>query len=240
MIIVRVVFLIFILISCLYSRDIYFSSGQQQVSLLELYSSEGCSSCPSAEDWINSFINYKGLWTHVVPIVFHVDYWNHLGWIDKFAKKEFTNRQYLHKKYNTVSFVYTPAFIHNAKEWKGWFNKQQLHLANKKAGELNASLNNNKLTVKYLPYINKNYSNYILNIAILGFNLKSHITNGENKNKKLIHNFVALTHNQYYSQNNTWNINLPKSTILSAKYALSIWITYPNSMIPLQATGGWI
>ena len=56
-----------------------FESGPAQVSLLELYTSEGCSSCPPAEAWMNSLKNKPGLWTAFVPVAFHVDYWNSLG-----------------------------------------------------------------------------------------------------------------------------------------------------------------
>ena len=51
-----------------------FESGPSKVPLLELFTSEGCSSCPPAERWMNKLIDDPRLWSEVVPIAFHVDY----------------------------------------------------------------------------------------------------------------------------------------------------------------------
>ncbi|MEI9998612.1 MAG: DUF1223 domain-containing protein [Verrucomicrobiota bacterium] len=58
----------------------------ETATLLELYSSEGCSSCPPAEAWVNGLKNSPALWRTLFPVVFHVDYWDGLGWPDRFAK----------------------------------------------------------------------------------------------------------------------------------------------------------
>ncbi len=70
-----------------------FESGDTQSSLIELFTSEGCSSCPPAEKWISALKSSSDLWKKTVPVAFHVDYWDHLGWRDRFAKPEFTARQ---------------------------------------------------------------------------------------------------------------------------------------------------
>ena len=70
-----------------------FQSGPQRVSLLEVYTSEGCSSCPPAESWLGEFKNQARLWKEIVPVAFHVDYWDGLGWKDRFAREEYTSRQ---------------------------------------------------------------------------------------------------------------------------------------------------
>ena len=71
-------------------RTFVAESLETKVALIELFSSEGCSSCPPAEAWIGSLKDDPGLWKHFVPVAFHVDYWNHLGWTDTFALPEFT------------------------------------------------------------------------------------------------------------------------------------------------------
>ena len=70
-----------------------FTSGAQQVAILELYTSEGCSSCPPAESWLNNLKASPDLWKHFVPVAFHVDYWNSLGWTDRWSSPEFSERQ---------------------------------------------------------------------------------------------------------------------------------------------------
>ena len=61
------------------------SSGEKRVTLVELYTSEGCSSCPPAEAWMNQLQDDPRLWREIVPVAFHVDYWDYIGWPDRFA-----------------------------------------------------------------------------------------------------------------------------------------------------------
>src|ERR1700677_1386741 len=68
-------------------------SSPLQQNLVELYSSEGCSSCPPAESWGGSLRQDSGLWKKFVPVEFHVNYWDDLGWKDPYASNEFTDRQ---------------------------------------------------------------------------------------------------------------------------------------------------
>src|SRR5260370_2199922 len=75
------------------SEPMTFESGDMQTTLIELFTSEGCSSCPPADAWISQLKDSPDLWKRVVPVAFHVDYWDNLGWRDRFAKPEFTARQ---------------------------------------------------------------------------------------------------------------------------------------------------
>src|SRR4051794_39959317 len=73
--------------------EIVFESKPARAHLIELYTSEGCSSCPPAEEWMSGLKNEPRLWQDIVPIAFHVDYWDRLGWKDPFASKLWTERQ---------------------------------------------------------------------------------------------------------------------------------------------------
>jgi hypothetical protein len=88
-----------------------FNSGDKQVQLIELYTSEGCSSCPPADIFLTKFLDDPTLWKSRIPIAIHVDYWDYIGWKDRFASKENSARQRLHAKQGNVSQVYTPGFI---------------------------------------------------------------------------------------------------------------------------------
>src|SRR6516164_9572668 len=90
-----------------------FESGPAQVSLLELYTSEGCSSCPPAEAWLGELSRNPNLWRAVVPVSFHVDYWDNLGWKDGFSSREFTLRQRFYAASWGSESVYTPGFVLN-------------------------------------------------------------------------------------------------------------------------------
>lgn len=93
-----------------------FESGLNRMGLLKKYSSQDCSRCPLAKHWINGFENDERLWVEVVPVMFHVDYWDRLEWKDPFALFENTIRQYAHRKRGDVASVYTPGLVSNGKE----------------------------------------------------------------------------------------------------------------------------
>src|ERR1017187_9516853 len=65
-------------------------SGNKNVAVLELFTSQGCSSCPPADRLLGSYTSKE----NVIVLSFHIDYWNRLGWKDPFSSKEFTQRQY--------------------------------------------------------------------------------------------------------------------------------------------------
>ena len=67
-------------------------SPAHRVALVELYSSEGCNSCPPADNWLSQWKN-SGATQSIVPLALHVDYWNSLGWTDRFSQHRFTERQ---------------------------------------------------------------------------------------------------------------------------------------------------
>ena len=77
-----------------------------QTTLVEFFTLEGCSSCPSAEEWFASFGRFPDLWVRFVPVAFHVTYWDSLGWRDPFATSEFTGRQYAYAQRWGAGSVY--------------------------------------------------------------------------------------------------------------------------------------
>ena len=97
-----------------------FESGPQQTALIELYTSEGCSSCPPAEAWMSRLKNDPGLWKKFVPIAFHVDYWDRLGWRDRFSSQRWTERQLGYAALWRSDSVYTPAVVRNGSELRNW------------------------------------------------------------------------------------------------------------------------
>ena len=75
-----------------FGENLNFISSDQQTTLIELYSSEGCSSCPPADQFLSQFSNSNDLWNQYIPVAFHVDYWDYIGWKDAFASADFSNR----------------------------------------------------------------------------------------------------------------------------------------------------
>lgn len=84
------------------------------VAIVELFTSEGCSSCPPADDLLATLVDEAAKQgTHVYPLSFHVDYWDNLGWADRFASAAFSQRQRAYASLAASRQVYTPQMIVN-------------------------------------------------------------------------------------------------------------------------------
>ena len=90
-------------------------SGATVPRVVELYTSEGCSSCPPADRWLSSLKAQPG----VITAAFHVDYWNGLGWPDRFSSPAFTERQQQGVGVNGARQAYTPQIVVNGRDWRG-------------------------------------------------------------------------------------------------------------------------
>ncbi len=91
-------------------------SGPQRVQLIELYTSEGCSSCPPADAWLRDLpVNPLR-----IAVAFHVDYWNDLGWNDRYSDERHTRRQHEIADKQLRRTVYTPEVHVDGREYKRW------------------------------------------------------------------------------------------------------------------------
>lgn len=95
-------------------------SGERTVALVELYTSEGCSSCPPADRWLAATFADAAASARAIPLAFHVDYWDRLGWKDRFATAAYTERQYAEMRANGERFVYTPQVLVQGRDHPGW------------------------------------------------------------------------------------------------------------------------
>jgi hypothetical protein len=91
-------------------------SAPAAATVVELYTSEGCSSCPPADRWLGTL----GGRADVVALGFHVDYWDGLGWKDRFASPAFTRRQSDSQRTSGARFSYTPQVIVDGRDWREW------------------------------------------------------------------------------------------------------------------------
>jgi hypothetical protein len=84
--------------------------------VVELYTSEGCSSCPPADRWLSGLKEQAANGRAVVQ-AFHVGYWDYIGWVDRFATPAYTARQRQVAAWNRLSGIYTPQLVRNGKDW---------------------------------------------------------------------------------------------------------------------------
>jgi hypothetical protein len=226
-----------------------FTSGPNHVALIELYTSEGCSSCPPAERWIAGRKNDTGLWRDYVPVAFHVDYWNRLGWTDRFSTRDFTQRQYALAEAWGSGSVYTPCFVRDGAEWQER-GARELRPSTAPAGTLAVVLDGAQVRAEFTSVAstvraNDRKDDFEIHVALLGVVLVSKVTAGENSGETLKQEFVALALSSHALMAEgavqRAEFALPPSSVKNAApRALAAWVTRRGKFESLQATGGWL
>jgi hypothetical protein len=230
------------------AEPLRFESGPSQVALIELYTSEGCSSCPPADRWLGCLRDKPGLWREFVPVEFHVDYWNGLGWRDRLSSRDYTDRQYAYASVWGNPSVYTPCFVRNGAEWKPQWGGPAA--AGGPGGSLSVEVaEDGRCRARYRPApgARAGAADYAVHVALLGGGVISRVTAGENDGATLGHEFVVLgTASGSLAPGAApgalqATVMLPRSEVAGLKRrAIAVWVTRRNELIPLQATGGWL
>jgi hypothetical protein len=212
-----------------------FASGPDRTSLVELYTSEGCSSCPPAERWLATLRDEPGLWRDFVPVAFHVDYWNRLGWPDRFSTREFTQREYAYAAAWASTSVYTPCLVRDGTEWRG---VRELKPTGEPAGRLTVRYDGATVQAEFSPASPHTGEAFEIHAAILGGGITSKVAAGENSGETLHHEFIALKLAQTPLGR---DLALAVPAVAGVgRHALAVWVTRQGDLTPLQATGGWI
>jgi hypothetical protein len=176
-------------------------SAATRVTVLELYTSEGCSSCPPADRWVSSLPARGFTPDRVILLAFHVDYWDQLGWPDRMAKAQFSARQRVQADRNRASVVYTPQLLLNGTDFRSSisdirFDERVTELNRLPAGA-DLFLRQRpvpsgvevELDIRFIqPVVAGGSRTYV---AITENGLQSAIRGGENRGKLLHHDFVV-------------------------------------------------
>lgn len=223
-------------------------SEKERPLLLEVYTSQGCSSCPPAEKWLNNFKSNEYeqvLWKKVIPINFHVDYWDYLGWSDPFADSRFTDRQWQYVQKKRAKQIATPGFIVDGKSWHGWFRGRDLPLDSvETTSKLMAIIANDNVEIKY-QQASESQPKLEANIVVLGFDQQTKVKKGENKGVLLEHDFVAIAYDKkrLKNKNNTYTntMEIPKAkNIYSKQQAIVVWVSEVGDPSPIQVVADWL
>lgn len=220
-----------------------FASGVARVDLIELYTSEGCSSCPPADRWLSRLSTNSDLWHRFVPIALHVDYWNDIGWRDRFSRPEYTRRQRNYAAHGHASAVYTPGVFRNGTEWREWIRDRSINPNDETVGNLIVEVDGDTAAVLFDPVIPVE-AGLEAHIALLAMDQKTVVTAGENNGRTLHHDFVAL--NVY-----TVSLQMRYDGFQAIERiagigqqpevrALAAWVTRQGQLTPLQAVGGYL
>ncbi len=211
-----------------------FTSGPQQVSLVELYTSEGCSSCPPAEEWLSGLRKNGDLGKTFVPIAFHVTYWNNLGWTDAASQNAFTERQRDYSATWGATSVYTPCFVRDGAEWHG---TRDLSPTMEKPGILTLSnTGDGQVKVTFEP---SKSGDYEVHLAGIGNGIETKVRAGENAGRTLRHDFVALSLQTAPLVDHRAVLTLPAlGKNPPPETGLVAWVTKRGELQPIQAVGG--
>ncbi len=222
-----------------------FVSGPTQTALVELYTSEGCSSCPPAEAWMSRLQGYPGLWKQFVPLAFHVDYWNYLGWRDRFSSPQWTTRQRHYGALWRSGSVYTPAVAVNGREMRNWSGLNPARPNEQKTGLLSARSSDGKtFVINFQPAPAAGRGSWQAHVALLACDIQSSIGGGENSGRKLKHDFVVLELRdgpmKAEGGSAQASLTMGGASEAGARKAVAVWVTAGDELTPVQATGGWL
>jgi len=228
----------------------HYQSSEQKNQLIELYTSQGCSSCPPAEHLLTNLVDSEQLWQRYFPIALHVNYWNYLGWSDTYSSAQANEYQQQHFKHSNTSNIYTPQFVVDGNEWRGFFRSAPLPtISNKLAGQLSLQLDDSSaMASMQFANISANIP-ALCHFALLSFDPHVEITAGENSGLSLSQDFAMLEiltersefKNDHYkcATSLTALPRLTQSLGVIKKYALFGWMASQTHR-PIQVTGGWL
>ena len=234
------------------AEPIVVNSGERRTAVVELYTSEGCSSCPPADRWLARLVETPADELQVLALSFHVDYWNYLGWRDRFSSADYTSRQRQLGTNNRQHTIYTPEFFVDGKEARGSGNiLDKIQQANAEQPPLPLQLT-----------VSRDAQGLLLEVAADGSlddplhhrylvfenELSSHVLRGENAGRKLGHQrvvrylspaLVLREHNRHRIDiDPDWNLgNVGVAVLVTSPGSLRYLDALQTSIAPLLAAG---
>ncbi|MEP6656455.1 MAG: DUF1223 domain-containing protein [Betaproteobacteria bacterium] len=175
------------------------ASGPATLPLVELFTSEGCSSCPPADRWLSkTFPLAAKASPEAAVLAFHVDYWDQLGWRDRFANAAYTQRQYAAMRANHARVVYTPQVLLQGRDrgiWQETSARKGLHAAAETAPRariaLDARHESGEVAIEVEATSLARSTKPVVMLALTESALGSEVRAGENAGVHLIHDHVV-------------------------------------------------
>ncbi len=204
-------------------------ASAQPPAVVELYTSEGCSSCPPADRWLSTL---KGR-SDVIALAFHVNYWDRLGWPDRFATPAITERQHLLAQSSGSSYVYTPQVMHNGRDMRQWSGASLSRLP---ASKVALTLKREGNTVS--ASVGASSGRLAGYWAVLEDGHSSRVKAGENAGETLKHDHVVTAYKPLDAWTagdaaKTFTLDLPAATAATRRVVFVV--TDAASQRPMQA-----
>ena len=214
-------------------------SAQTATQVVELYTSEGCNSCPPADKWLSRMTADPD----VVALAFHVDYWDRLGWKDRFASPTYTQRQAQQQSSNGARFSYTPQVVVNGQDRTDWSGIAAPLAARANAAapvELTLARDGERVTATIAPTAGapKRLAAYW---AVTEQNHVSAVKAGENEGVTLKHDYVVREYRQVGAWTATADVpetlvfDLPAATDAAHPRQVNLVVVNADNGRPVQA-----
>ncbi|MEM6717756.1 MAG: DUF1223 domain-containing protein [Bacteroidota bacterium] len=206
----------------------------QSAVVLELFTSQGCSSCPSADDLLGKVTETEKN-QNVFALSYHVDYWNYIGWKDPFSKKKYTERQRAYAQKFRDNQIYTPAVVVNGQEHFVGSNRSKMYAKIKeyknKVSSYAISLDAKKKTSNSFQFnytIDGNISNTKARIVLAIKERTTNVKRGENARRTLKNYNIVVDENylKEFKKTGNYTVNFPE--IVSATDELMVFLILEN------------
>ena len=205
--------------------------------VLELFTSQGCSSCPPADELLKQVKS-----ENVIALSYHVDYWNYIGWKDPFSSSEFTDKQ---RKYGTKfysSSIYTPQLVVNGREHFVGSNRQKLK---QKIAQYSEAKSQSDLTINNASIDDSVVKfDYSANGLQQGDNLRiilvineriTSVKRGENRNRTLVNNNIVVAEQKFKLNKSSGKGTIIIPEIVEADDTLSLVLILENDNLDINA-----
>jgi hypothetical protein len=184
----------------LHAAECTVRSGPQVNAVVELYTSEGCSSCPPADRWLSGLAPAAAS-GRVVPLGFHVNYWDYIGWKDAFASGRATERQRERAGAAGARSVYTPQVVVGGRDFRGWrgggeraieeIQRKPARVSIELAIKSDAASGIEVASTATVGSPGLRADDLVVLVAATQNRLASRVTAGENRGERLAHDFVV-------------------------------------------------
>lgn len=218
------------------------SSDRNNAVVLELFTSQGCSSCPSADKLLKKIKEDYGN-QNVITLSYHVDYWNYIGWKDPYSKKEYSTKQTEYNKKFNYRGNYTPELVINGKE----------HVVGSSVSKVNSALNKylakkaeNRTSLNNLQVIEDKISfdytvdgvtdNKILEIILVLDEKVTRVSRGENRNRTLHNSNIVVSENKARLASKG-NVSIEIPDIVNQSDQLSIAVIIKDENLDVTGAG---
>ncbi|MEP3209470.1 MAG: DUF1223 domain-containing protein [Maribacter sp.] len=224
------------------TADVIDASIYQPIVVLELFTSQGCSSCPSADLLLQEV--KKEFMEEVFALSYHVDYWNYIGWNDPFSKAEYAEKQ---REYN-IKFRnrsnYTPQLVVNGKEHFVGSRSSKMYdvitrYKNKKSMNLIGltEITVDKKNVAFSYEVKGSISSKIIRTLLVLDERTTHVNRGENRNRTLQNSNVVVAEKSFLLEESqgSMEISIPQLVANSDKLNLIVLVENTNYDITAAA-----